>query len=179
MRHWLILGHLQRRALKWEPKSTKWCQNGTKTFVADPPKCVLGKSLVLLCILVGIWVTGGTLLAPIGQLLIHFWCHFWEHVLRCLGTIRARRIEHVILQNYFGVVFLLILILCCKCSFLESLQTKIGALVALQIGQVASKCCCFALSFSLHFRMVAFGDPHSLVLKFFRNDFHGSEYIFG
>ena len=49
-------------------------------------------------------VTGGTLLVPIGQLLLHFWCHFGEHVLRCLGTLRDRRIEHVLLQNYYNRV---------------------------------------------------------------------------
>ena len=104
MSRWLILEHLQRP--KWEPKSTKWRQNGIKIFVADPPKRVLGKTLVSLCILVSILVTGGTLLVPNGQLLFHFWCYFWEHVLRLLGTLRARRIDHVLLQNYLGVFFI-------------------------------------------------------------------------
>ena len=114
---WFCATFKGKRALNWDPKSTKWRQNGIKVFVAYHPERVLGKTLIPLCILVGILVTAGTLLVPIGQLLLHFWCNVWEHVLRLLGTLRARRIEHVFFRITWASFLFFNIDLMLKCSY--------------------------------------------------------------
>jgi hypothetical protein len=83
-----------------------------------------------------------TLWGPIGYLWHHFWYHFRSYVLRFLCTWEARKIEHLLLLNYFGVISVFLKsVLCQKCSFGEPFRTPIGAQVAPQIGPVASRCC--------------------------------------
>ena len=98
-------------------------------------------------------------LVPIGQLLLHFWCHFWEHVLRLLGTLRARRIEHVFFRItwasflFFNIELMLNMQLLGKPP--NSNRCTGGAPNRASSLQVLP----CAVSFSQHFRRVAFGDP--------------------
>ena len=107
-----------KRALKWEPKSTKWRQNGTKIFVADPPKRVLGKTLVSLCILVSILVTGGTLLVYNWPIVVSLLVSFLRACSKASRHLTSSQDCTCASSELFGSLFnFSTSILCWKCSY--------------------------------------------------------------